>query len=153
RRLILLMLAACSAGGPTNVIDLTITLDSSVTDAVRMRVTELDIAVSGDLNKSMPYTLNRPLTIQEQVQLLPTINTGNLTITVIAKDMNGNVVAMGATDVVVTGKVVPATLKLTYVPPTPIQVTPSMATVTRKKTQQFSANIAVTWTASSGLID
>jgi hypothetical protein len=151
---ILVLVAGCKSSGPSNAVDLTIIADGSVTPATLGQVRSLVIAVSGVHNNTKSYPLGG-LPKQETVQLLPTVSSGMLNIDVSATDGAMKVLAEGHTSVTLNGKIVPA--MVTLLPPAPptVNVTPSMATVTRGHTQQFHASVPVSWSVggSNGTID
>ena len=154
RRLLLsslVVVAACKSG-PGNAVDLTIVVDASVPQATLAGLRTLTIAVTGVSSKTMPYTLPATgLPKQESVQLLPSVTSGTLMVTVTGSDAKGITRVQGARPVTLTGKEVPMSITLTASTPPTVMVTPATATVTvGKQTAPFMATRAVTWHVMGG---
>jgi hypothetical protein len=98
----LLLVAACNHQ-PANAIDVTIVADATVTPAMLASVRTLTIAVSGVQAKSKPYPLPAGMPKQETVQLLPTVTSGALAVTITATDAHAVPVAQGMKSVTITG--------------------------------------------------
>ena len=145
----LALLVACKSG-PANVVDLTIVADASVTASVLASVRTLDIAASGVQSKTMPYALPKGLPKQETVQLLPSVTSGTLTVTVTALDSHQVPVAMGAKSATLTGKELPLSVTLAMVAPPTLTITPPMQTITVGKTATLMTSRPATWSVMGG---
>lgn len=145
------LLAGCS--GPSNAVDLTIVADGTVDDDRLSRIAQLTIFVSGTYTGQMPYAVSG-LHKEERVELIPTVSSGVLLISVVAADANGVRLADGMAETNLTGGIVPAMVTLSASAPPSVTITPAAARVTRGKTQQFSANVPVIWSVTgAGSID
>lgn len=140
---------ACACGDPAkNAVELTVgaaALDVAKRDAVRTLT--IDVAGAVTASKSYSVTGLRP---EERLELIPSISSGELTITVTAIDDRTNVVGRGDTTALLTGSRVRAGVTLMPVGPPAITVTPTRAKITRTRSQKFTADKPVVWTVSAG---